>query len=97
MNLQPLSTQQLQDFLAQHPDWHLANGRLHREYQFDNFIQAFGFMSRVALIAERMDHHPEWFNAYRRVVVDLTTHDAGAITQLDLGLATAMETEARKG
>ena len=75
--------------------WTVENGRLHREYRFANFVEAFGFMSSVALVAESMDHHPEWFNVYRSVRVDLSTHDAGGITRLDLELAKRMNTLAR--
>lgn len=58
-----------------------------RQFKFDNFNQAFGFMARVALIAEKMDHHPEWFNVYRTVDITLTTHSAGGLTLLDIALA----------
>jgi 4a-hydroxytetrahydrobiopterin dehydratase len=71
--------------------WTVESGKLHRECQFRSFIQAFGFMTQVALLAERAAHHPEWFNVYNRVVVDLTTHEAGGITQKDLDLAREME------
>ncbi|KGF73331.1 pterin-4-alpha-carbinolamine dehydratase [Neosynechococcus sphagnicola sy1] len=67
--------------------WSLENGKLHRQFQFPSFIEAFGFMSSLALVAEAMGHHPEWFNVYNRVTIDLTTHDAGGITQKDLELA----------
>lgn len=82
---------EIQKALAQLGPWTLADGKLHREYKFRNFVQAFGFMAQVALLAERADHHPEWFNVYSRVVVDLTTHEAGGITQRDLDLAHQME------
>jgi 4a-hydroxytetrahydrobiopterin dehydratase len=72
--------------------WKVVDGKLHKEFQFKDFNQAFGFMARVALVAESMDHHPEWFNVYRTVRVDLATHDAGGITELDFGLAGRMET-----
>jgi 4a-hydroxytetrahydrobiopterin dehydratase len=71
--------------------WSLEAGKLHREYRFPDFVAAFGFMSSVALVAESMDHHPEWSNVYGRVVVDLTTHDAGGITEKDLALARRMD------
>jgi len=61
-----------------------------KTFSFADFNQAFGFMSRMALIAEKMDHHPEWFNVYNRVEVVLTTHDAGGVTELDVRMATAM-------
>lgn len=68
-------------------DWTVENEKLHKEFQFDSFVEAFGFMASVALIAESMNHHPEWFNVYNRVTVDLATHDAGGISALDFELA----------
>lgn len=67
--------------------WTLENGKLHFERQFKDFVEAFGFMSRVAILAEKMDHHPEWFNVYHTVKIDLTTHDAGGISEKDFSLA----------
>lgn len=67
--------------------WSISNDKLHREFQFKSFVEAFGFMSSVALIAQTMGHHPEWSNVYNRVTIDLTTHDAGGITDLDVELA----------
>jgi 4a-hydroxytetrahydrobiopterin dehydratase len=77
--------------LAEMTGWTLAGGKLHREYKFADFAQAFGFMASVALVAERMNHHPEWFNVWSTVVVDLTTHDAGGVTAKDFALAADME------
>lgn len=71
--------------------WTVQAGKLHREYKFADFVEAFGFMASAALIAERMNHHPEWFNVWNTVKVDLTTHDAGGITTRDFELAAAME------
>jgi 4a-hydroxytetrahydrobiopterin dehydratase len=82
---------EMQKTLAELGSWAIANGKLHREYKFRNFVQAFGFMAQVALLAERAAHHPEWFNVYNRVVVDLTTHEAGGITRKDLDLAREIE------
>lgn len=70
--------------------WEVADGRLRKTFEFADFVQAWGFMSRVALIAERMDHHPDWTNVYRTVRVELHTHDAGGITALDLEIARKM-------
>ena len=67
--------------------WTVENEKLHKEFQFDSFVEAFGFMASVALVAESMNHHPEWFNVYNRVTVDLATHDAGGISALDFELA----------
>jgi len=67
--------------------WSVKNDKLHKEFQFNNFNQAFGFMTRAAMEIEKMNHHPEWFNVYNRITVDLTTHDAGGITNNDINLA----------
>lgn len=67
--------------------WKLVKGNLHREFKFKDFTQAFGFMKRVALVADRMDHHPNWSNAYNTVTVDLSTHSAGGLTADDFDLA----------
>jgi len=74
--------------------WNLEEGKLHKVFVFKNFIQAFGFMTQVAIVAEKRNHHPEWSNVYNKVVVDLVTHDAkegGAITEKDIKLAEFME------
>lgn len=71
--------------------WTLEGGKLHRVFQFVDFVGAFRFMAGSALAAESMNHHPEWFNVYNRVVVDLRTHDADGITELDFALARRME------
>ena len=88
----PLTADQIAQLPQQLPAWSLVNGKLHRELQFADFNEAFGFMVRVALIAEVMGHHPEWSNVWNRVVIELTTHDlttqdAGALSSLDLELA----------
>jgi len=69
----------------------LVNGKLHKEFQFADFVAAFGFMAQAALVAERMNHHPEWFNVYRTVRVDLATHDVSGISEGDFVLAEAMD------
>lgn len=73
--------------------WSEVSGRdaITRKFTFKDFNQAFGFMTRVALVAEKMDHHPEWFNVYKTVEVTLSTHDAGGVTELDVKLAEAMD------
>jgi 4a-hydroxytetrahydrobiopterin dehydratase len=68
-------------------DWSLKQGKIHRSFVFENFVDAFGFMSRVALVAEAMDHHPEWSNVYNRVEIFLQTHDVGGISERDFNLA----------
>jgi len=85
-----LSEEALQSALTELEDWELRDGKLYREFRFDNFVAAFAFMSGAALCAERAGHHPEWFNVYNRVEVWLTTHDAGGITQRDTDLAAEM-------
>ncbi|MEW6594589.1 MAG: 4a-hydroxytetrahydrobiopterin dehydratase [Thermodesulfobacteriota bacterium] len=87
----PMPPADLQAFLQEHPAWSLKENKLHREYHFADFSAAFGFMTRVALLAEKADHHPEWLNVYNRLVVDLATHDAGGVTEKDLALARRME------
>ena len=79
--------------LAGLKEWHEVPGRdaITRKYIFKDFNQAFGFMTRAALVAEKMDHHPEWFNVYKNVEVTLSTHDAGGVTELDIKLATEMD------
>lgn len=79
--------------LAALPEWTAVDGRdaIARTFMFKDFNAAFGFMTRVALVAERMDHHPEWFNVYNRVEVVLATHDAGGVTELDVRLAQFMD------
>ena len=79
--------------LARLPQWTLVDGRdaIARRFTFRDFNAAFGFMTRVALIAERMNHHPEWSNVWNRVDVTLSTHDAGGLTERDVALAEAMD------
>jgi len=86
-----LTESEISAALSKLPGWTQAGGKLHREYKFADFIVAFGFMSSAALVAQAMDHHPEWFNGWNTVKVDLATHDAGGITALDVKLAQSME------
>jgi 4a-hydroxytetrahydrobiopterin dehydratase len=81
--------------LASLEGWTLEKGKLHREYKFSGFVEAFGFMASAALVAESMNHHPEWFNVYHTVKIDLTTHDAGGITANDVEMAKRFEKLAR--
>jgi 4a-hydroxytetrahydrobiopterin dehydratase len=82
-----LSESNIEEELKKLSGWSLKNDKLHKEFQFDNFNQAFGFMTRAAMEIEKMNHHPEWFNVYNRITVELTTHDAGGITDNDVNLA----------
>ena len=84
-----LADQEIRARIEAMPGWEIKNGKLHREFVFEDFVGAFRFMSGVALIAERINHHPEWANVYNRVAIDLTTHDAGGLTILDFELAEA--------
>jgi len=81
-------------FLADHPGWTMKDGMLHRELTFGDFAEAFGFMARVALWAEKMNHHPEWSNVWNRVTIDLITHDLGGLSDLDVELATRIDSAA---
>ncbi len=91
MRPEKLTDHQILEEIKELPGWTLENGKLHKEFVFKDFVQAFGFMTRAALYAEKMDHHPEWFNVYNKVRVDLMTHDVGGITANDVALAKAFE------
>ncbi len=82
-----LSDTEIQKNLEKLNGWTIEDGKLHKEFKFDNFVTAFGFMTQLALIAESMNHHPEWFNVYNRVTIDMMTHDADGITELDVKFA----------
>lgn len=71
--------------------WSVENGKLHKVFEFESFNQAFGFMARASMEIEKMNHHPEWFNVYNRITIDLTTHDAGGITRNDTDLAKILD------
>lgn len=88
-----LTPEEMSQALSQLGDWsQTSDGKgIQRNFAFRDFNEAFGFMTRAALVAEKMDHHPEWFNVYRKVDVTLTTHDADGVTKLDVELATAMD------
>lgn len=88
-----LDRQAVQDKIGALQGWTLIEGRdaIYKRFQFTDFTAAFAFMTRCAIVAEKMNHHPEWFNVYNRVEVTLNTHDAGGVTQLDLSLATKMD------
>lgn len=76
--------------------WEVVGGKLHREYKFQDFAHAFGFMATAAPLIEKMDHHPDWSNVYNRVVVDLWTHSKSAITDKDMKLAQLLESIAKR-
>mgnify|MGYP001562909153 CR=1 FL=1 len=86
-----LTEEELQQALQTLATWSLVNSKLHKIFQFASFVEAFGFMTKAALVAEAMNHHPEWFNVYDRVTVDLTTHDAGGVSSRDFELAAKMD------
>lgn len=90
MAAQPLSSAEIEALGQELPQWSLRNGKLHRQLQFSDFSEAFGFMARVALLAEQLGHHPEWSNVWNRVTIDLTTHDTGGLSNLDRQLALAI-------
>ncbi|MCP9915420.1 4a-hydroxytetrahydrobiopterin dehydratase [Cyanobium sp. ATX 6F1] len=87
MAAQPLSAEVIADLPQTLPLWSVVEGKLHREWRFASFVEAFGFICRVALLAESLHHHPELFNVYGRVVIELTTHDTGGLSNLDVALA----------
>ena len=91
MAAQPLSAEQIASLAAELPQWTLSNGKLRRELRFADFSAAFGFMSRVALAAEALGHHPEWSNVWNRVSITLATHDAGGLSARDIKLAQAID------
>jgi 4a-hydroxytetrahydrobiopterin dehydratase len=85
--MERLSSEQISDELKSLPGWSVKDEKLHKDFEFESFNQAFGFMTRASMEIEKMNHHPEWFNVYNKLTVDLTTHDAGGITENDINLA----------
>lgn len=94
--IRKLSEAELHEALTGLAGWSLEKGKLHREYRFGSFAEAMGFMTIAAIGIEKMNHHPEWFNVYNRVNVDLTTHDAGGISARDFDLARLLDSVAQK-
>ena len=88
-----LTDSEREDLLRAHPEWSLARDgeAIERTFKFADFNAAFGFMTRVALLADKADHHPEWFNVYNRVEITLTTHDAGGLSRRDADMAKAID------
>lgn len=89
-----LSDQEILTELRRVPDWQHNNDRISRRYVFADFAEAFGFLSQIAIVAERLNHHPEWSNVWNRVDVELTTHDVGGLSMLDFELAERMDAAA---
>lgn len=89
--IQALNESQISEQLAQFPMWEVRDSKLYRRLVFEDFVHAFGFMTQVAIIAEKMDHHPEWANVYRTIDIYLTTHDAGGISERDFSLLQEIE------
>ena len=87
MHIEKLSATVVEQKLTEIAGWEYKEKKLYRHFVFDNFVEAFGFMSRVALLAEAMNHHPEWSNVYKHVDIFLTTHDAGGVSERDFTLA----------
>ena len=87
MSIKILNEHEIKSLIKEFPEWSIKNNKLHREFIFKNFIHAFAFISQIAIISEKMDHHPEWSNVYNRVTINLTTHDLNGISSLDRELA----------
>ncbi|HXG07701.1 MAG TPA: 4a-hydroxytetrahydrobiopterin dehydratase [Nitrososphaera sp.] len=86
-----LSEKEIHEEVRKLDGWEVVNGKISRTFVFDDFVQAFGFMTRVAIEAEKMNHHPEWTNVYNRVKIDLVTHDVGGISSYDIKLAQTID------
>ncbi len=81
--MEKLTEKEIQERLAELEGWEILDDKLYRELKFSDFIEAFAFMSKLANVSEKLNHHPEWFNVYNTVKISLTTHDAGGITEKD--------------
>jgi 4a-hydroxytetrahydrobiopterin dehydratase len=86
-----LTSEEIHDHLKNLHEWTIKDHKLHKQFQLENFVQAFGFLTRIALVAERQDHHPEIFNVYNKVEINLTTHDCSGISRKDFQLAQAID------
>ena len=86
-----LEKEQINYFLEKNPSWNINDKSIKKEFKFKNFIDAFGFISKVALLSEKMNHHPNWQNTYNKVKIELTTHDKGGITTNDIKLAESID------
>jgi 4a-hydroxytetrahydrobiopterin dehydratase len=90
-DMMKLSQTDIDEELKSLSGWSVVNEKLHKEFLFESFNQAFGFMTRAAMEIEKMNHHPEWFNVYNKITIELTTHDAGGITKNDVNLAKILD------
>ncbi len=97
MSTKKLTDAEVHQQLESVPGWTLANGKLHKNFECKDFIAAFGKMTQIALVAQSMDHHPEWFNVYNKVDITLSTHDAGGLTARDVALARKIDAFATAG
>lgn len=95
MPLAKLTQEQIESELSGLQGWSVVEGKLHKDFVFPDFVEAFGFMTRAAIHIEKMNHHPEWFNVYNKIRVELVTHDAGGITQNDISLARILNSLAK--
>jgi len=86
-----IDANQLEQFIKENPSWSKNENTIRKNYEFENFIEAFGFISKVAILSEKMDHHPNLQNTYNKVTIELTTHDTGGISIKDLKLAAAID------
>ena len=90
-----LSEKEVEQQVGELDGWKVVDGKINKIFEFENFVQAFGFMTRVAMEAEKMNHHPEWFNVYNHVRIDLMTHDVGGISNYDIKLAKTIDKAAK--
>jgi len=90
-----LSEKEIQQEVSKLDGWKVIGGKVNKTFEFEDFVQAFGFMTRVAMEAEKMNHHPEWFNVYNRVRIDLVTHDVSGISNYDIRLAKTIDKVAK--
>jgi 4a-hydroxytetrahydrobiopterin dehydratase len=95
MGLTKLTEEQIKKEMVNLQGWGVVNGKLHKDFVFADFVETFGFMTRAAIHIEKINHHPEWFNVYNKLKVDLVTHDAGGITQNDINLARILNSLAK--
>ena len=86
-----LTEKEIQQQVSKLSGWKVVSGKINKSFEFDDFVQAFGFMTKVAMEAEKMNHHPEWFNVYNRVRIDLMTHDVDGISNYDIKLAKTID------